>query len=245
MAVLLHSMPLTSSNLRPIALARQSEDPSLGSVFATQPLERFDMGQAVFWEGDAAEHVFQVTEGVLRLIRILPDGRRGVTGFIYPGDVLGAGFQDRYLCTAETVTPVELRRRSRRQFQSLVSEHSALGRELYALMCAELSAAQDQMLLLGRKTAQERVASFLLLVARKFPRRAEGRSLALPMTRQDIADHLGLTIETVSRTVTKLRKSGAIALLDAQRVLLRDLAALARLAGEGDGRELRRAASPP
>ena len=127
----------------------------------------FAPGEAIFWEGDQAGQIFDVLEGVLRVYRILPDGRRAIMGFIYPGDILGVSFQDRYLFTAEAVTDVKVRRFSRGRFFSLVNKSPALRPQLFALLCDEMSAAQDQMLLLGRKSAEERVVSFLLAVHRK------------------------------------------------------------------------------
>ncbi len=188
-------------------------------------------GEAIFWEGDEARQIFDVLEGVLRVCRILPDGRRAIVGFIYPGDVLGVSFQDRYLFTAEAVTEVKVRRFSRERFFSLVSESPVLRPQLFALLCDEMSAAQDQMLLLGRKSAEERVVSFLLAVHR---RSAIDHSIVLPMSRLDMADYLGLTIETVSRMMTSLCRRGLIRTVGRQGVGLRKLTALREIAGDVD-----------
>lgn len=206
---------------------------SFGSLFLAQPPEQLAANEALFWEGDRAEHIFEVTDGVLRLFKVLPDGRRAITGFLFPGDVLGLAYRDKYLCTAEAVAPTKVRRFRRSQFQAALGQSPELGRQLFAMMCDELSAAQDQVLLLGRKNAQERVASFLLAVARKL-RAADSRvkSVILPMLRQDMADYLGLTIETVSRVMSRLRADGVIALPDPQRLVIRDYGALRRLSGE-------------
>ena len=126
------------------------------------PLER-----ALFWEGDKAGQIFDVLEGVVRIYRIMSDGRRAIMGFIHPGDVLGVSFQDRYLFTAEAVTQVKVRRFARGRFFAMINESPALRPQLFAILCDEMSAAQDQMLLLGRKTAEERVVSFLLAIRRK------------------------------------------------------------------------------
>ena len=172
-----------------------------------QLAESFSAGEALFWEGDQAGQIFDVLEGVLRVYKILPDGRRAIMGFIYPGDVLGVSFQDRYLFTAEAVTGVKVRRFSRGRFFSRVNELPALQPQLFALLCDEMSAAQDQMVLLGRKSAEERVVSFLLAIHRKCPADNE---IELPMSRLDMADYLGLTIETVSRMMTSLVRRGLI-----------------------------------
>ena len=182
--------------------------PTLQDIFEGQPLNSFRAGEAMFWEGDAAGHIFHVLEGVLRVCKILPDGRRAIMGFIYPGDVLGVSFHSRYLFTAEAVTGVKVRRFSRGRFFSLVNELPELRPQLLALLCDEMSAAQDQMLLLGRKSAEERVVSFLLAVHRKMRRQ---QRIELPMSRLDMADYLGLTIETVSRMMTALTAAALFA----------------------------------
>jgi CRP/FNR family transcriptional regulator, anaerobic regulatory protein len=160
--------------------------------------------------------------------RILPDGRRAIMGFIYPGDVLGVSFQSRYLFTAEGVTDVKVRRFSRNRFFSLVNESPELRPQLFAVMCDEMSAAQDQVLLLGRKSAEERVVSFLLAVHRK---NGTGNAVELPMSRLDMADYLGLTIETVSRMMTALTRRGLISATGRHTITLRRMSALCEVAG--------------
>ena len=152
-------------------------------------------------------------------------------GFVYPGDVLGVSFQDRYLFTAEAVTDVKVRRISRGRFFSLVNKSPDLRPQLFALLCDEMSAAQDQMLLLGRKTAEERVVSFLLAVHRKG---AAGKEIELPISRLDMADYLGLTIETMSRTMTSLDRLGLIHATGRHRVALRKLNMLREIAGSDE-----------
>ncbi|MGO4677242.1 Crp/Fnr family transcriptional regulator [Bosea sp. 2YAB26] len=214
----------------------QVSAPDLGSLFRRQPIEKVETGAAVFWEGDEATHVFEVVEGVLRVFKIMSDGRRVITGFIYPGDLLGVSLKDHYLYTAEAITPAKLRRFARSRFQDEINRCPELRPQLFAQFCDEMAAAQDQMVLLARKSAEERVSSFLLLIAR---RRAGGRPtsplLAVPMTRLDMADYLGLTIETVSRSMSKLIACGVIAPSGRSAIIIRQLARLARLAGEGDG----------
>lgn len=208
---------------------------TLQDLFLGQPTECLAAGEALFWEGGSAGQIFDVVKGVLRVYRILQDGRRGVTGFIYPGDVLGVSYRDRYVFTAEAVTEVKVRRFSRTRFFALVDESPALRPQLFALLCDEMSAAQDQMILLGRKSAEERVVSFLLAVQRKS---ADGNEIELPMGRQDIADYLGLTIETVSRTMTSLARRELIGTSGRHSVTLRKLATLRKISGSDDGAEV-------
>ena|SRR5271155_5575339 len=205
--------------------------PTLKDLFSGQATETFSPGEALFWEGDPARQIFDVLEGVLRVYRIMPDGRRAIMGFIHPGDVLGVSFQNRYLFTAEAVTEVKVRRFARGRFFSAINETPALRPQLFAILCDEMSAAQDQMLLLGRKNAEERVVSFLLAVHRKG---TLGAHIELPMSRLDIADYLGLTMETVSRMMTSLARRGLIAIGARHTVALRKLTALREIAGDDE-----------
>ena len=187
----------------------------------------------VFFETDPAEHVFEIVKGVLRLYKLMPDGRRAITGFLFPGEILGVSVKDRYLYSAEAVTQVRLQRYPRALLHANLAKSPGLSREVLAMACDELSAAQDQVLLLARKSAYERIASFLLSVARRMSADGEPvREIELPMTRLDIADYLGLTIETVSRALTKLKADGLIALPTAHKVVLRRINDLMVAAGE-------------
>src|SRR4051812_42407465 len=140
---------------------------SIRGLFATQAAEKFTPPRAIFWEGDAAVDVFYLLEGCVRVHRTLEDGRRAILGFIRAGALLGVSFQKTYLFTAEAITPARLRRLPRRRFLSLVDESSNLRPKLHAEICSETTAAQDQIICLGRTGADERVATFLL----KLPRR--------------------------------------------------------------------------
>jgi CRP/FNR family transcriptional regulator len=211
-----------------------SQAVSLRSLFGGQPLETFETGMAIFWEGDDARHVFEVVEGVLRVFRILSDGRRVITGFLYPGDLLGVSLKDHYLYTAEAVTRTKLRRYEHGRFQDEINRSPELRPQLFACLCDEMAAAQDQMVLLARKSAEERVASFLLVIARRLGGEQKHPVVEIPMTRLDMADYLGLTIETVSRTMTRLTNCGVIAPSSRHAIVVRRLGQLAVLAGEAD-----------
>jgi CRP/FNR family transcriptional regulator len=155
----------------------------------------------------------------------LPDGRRQVTGFLFQGDFLGLAFDGSYTYSAEALTDATVCRFARRQFENFVDDHPDVERRLRAMASNELAAAQDQMVLLGRKTALERVASFLLgLIRRQEQLGRDGKAIRLTMTRNDIADYLGLTTETVSRTLTGLRHQGVIELDGNTLVRVRDRA---------------------
>ena len=192
---------------------------------------RFAPNQTVFFEGDPADSLYNVKQGVVKLFKLLADGRTQITGFLFPGDFLGLALLNKYSYSCEAVTASELCRFPRVEFEALLDRFPALERQLLNTASNELAAAQDQMLLLGRKTAQERLATFLVLMRRRATSPTNPDTIILPMSRQDIGDYLGLTIETVSRTVTRLRKSGAIDLPDPHSFVVRDSEALAALSG--------------
>lgn len=191
-------------------------------------------GTRITEEGEPADHVFNVTAGSVRLYKLLADGRRAITGFLFPGDFLGLTAGKTYACSAEAMSPVRLCRFPRRRLEGLFSEMPKLERRLLAMASNELAAAQDQMVLLGRKTASEKLASFLLQLGhRQEARQLPADPVALPMGRSDIADYLGLTTETVSRTITQFKTTGLISLQPRGRVALRDRRALEEYAEGG------------
>jgi CRP/FNR family transcriptional regulator len=183
-------------------------------------------GQALFHEGDPATRVFTLTRGTLKLYKLLADGRRQVTGFLHPGDFLGISIDDEHAFSAEALEESQLCWFPRGRFDDFVDEQPTMERELYRMAAHELAAAQQQFVLLGRKTAIERVASFLLLLLeRSTPSARIGCAMVhLPMSRSDIADYLGLTKETVSRVISALKRDRIIRLeaLDVIQILERD-----------------------
>ncbi|HUL09708.1 MAG TPA: helix-turn-helix domain-containing protein [Candidatus Acidoferrum sp.] len=200
-------------------------------IAAISVVQKLSPGRTLFSEGDAAENVYEVVRGTLRLYKLLPDGRRQITGFLSAGHLLGLAHEDCYLYTAEAITEVTLCRYPRARFVRMVDEVPGFARRLLDVTSNELCAAQDQMLLLGRKSAVEKVASFILTMAGR--RGGQRSEVHIPMTRADIADYLGLTVETVSRTLTRLRQDGVIALQSACCIELRNPGRLEELgAGE-------------
>ena len=183
---------------------------------------------AILFDQDAvASSVFNVTDGVVRLYKSLADGRRQIVGFALPGDFLGLALMDRYGVAAETVTQVSVCRFARPAFVAYVDGRPHLLRRLHEFAGHELSLAQDQMLLLGRRTAEEKIAAFLLNLQTRYGRIGTiSVNVPLPMSRQDIADYLGCTIETVSRSLTKLAREkvlvivpGGVRLLSTERLV--------------------------
>jgi CRP/FNR family transcriptional regulator, anaerobic regulatory protein len=177
--------------------------------------------RSIFDETDPAEYVYNVTEGTVKVYKLLGDGRRQITGFLFAGDFLGLTHNESYAYSAEALAPTTLCRFPRRKLEALLDEMPHLEQRLLAMASHELAAAQDQMMLLGRKSARERVVSFILMLSNSATRHGQpGDPVSLPMSRGDIADYLGLTIETISRTLTLLRKQGLIELLDEKHVRL-------------------------
>ncbi|CCE97253.1 Crp/Fnr family transcriptional regulator [Sinorhizobium fredii] len=209
--------------------------PDLPCLFSRRPVERVAPGQAVFWEGDEATHIFEVADGMLRALRLLGDGRRIIVGFLRPGDLLGVSLKERYLYTVEAVSAVELRRFPRRRFEDEVARYPHLQQQLFSKLSDEMTAAQDQTVLLSRRSAEEKLANFFLMMTRcEICERTW--VVDLPMTRLDIADYLGMTIETVSRTITKLANSGIIATPERRSITVLKMETLRSLA-DGDESE--------
>jgi CRP/FNR family transcriptional regulator len=194
---------------------------AVSQVAAISSLQTVAAGTALFTEGDDANNVYEVVRGILKLYKLLPDGRRQITGFLSGGDLLGLSVSGVYFYTAEAVTDLTLCRYSRAGFDRLVDEVPGFARRLLAVHSDELRAAQDQMVLLGRKMSDEKMSSFLLMLADRQDV-ADGNVVDVPMSRNDIADYLGLTTETVSRTITKLKTLGIIRAASSARIILVD-----------------------
>lgn len=187
-------------------------------------------GQTLFHEGDPATRVFTVTRGTLKLYKLLADGRRHVTGFMHPGEFLGISVDDEHAFTAEALEDTQLCWFPRSRFDDFVEEHPSLERELYRTAAHELAAAQRQMLLLGRKTAIERLATLLISLADRVGPSRGAKLIRLPMSRSDIADYLGLTKETVSRVLSGMKRDRLIRLHAVDKLELIDREMLAQIA---------------
>ena len=189
--------------------------------------------QILFCEGDESAAVYAVTEGTVRLSKMLPDGRRQITGFLSAGGFLGIAYEDTYAYSAEAVTRLALCRFPRRGLEALLGEMPRLERQLFSIASNELKAAQDQMLLLGRKSAEEKISTFLWQWCRRSGQGCEpGCVIDLPMNRTDIADYLGLTTETVSRTLSRFAKDGLLAIPSPHKVQIFQPELIEELAGE-------------
>jgi CRP/FNR family nitrogen fixation transcriptional regulator len=183
----------------------------------------FDRNAEIYGADEPADFFYEVVTGAVRTYKVLADGRRQIGAFHLPGDVFGLEAGDTHGFSAEAVVNSTVRVAKRAGIVALAARDANVAAGLWTATARSLRGAQEHMLLLGRKSAEERVASFLLEMA-------SGREIIeLPMSRQDIADYLGLTIETVSRTLTHLEDVAAIALPTSRRVVVKSRASLQRL----------------
>ncbi|AXI41399.1 helix-turn-helix domain-containing protein [Sulfitobacter sp. SK011] len=196
---------------------------------------RLKPGTFLYYEGDHVEWLYQVTSGVLRLTRLLADGRRQVIAFGYPGDIVGFPSNGRHHADCEALTEARLQPYRRSALESGEGDPK-LHQGLLQAALREISAMQDHFMMLGRKSASEKLASFLCVLVDQVGQDLGGfRQVTLPMSRSDIADFLGLTTETVSRTFTQLRKSKIIAIENIQTIIvLRPTALLGLSLGDRD-----------
>lgn len=198
---------------------------ALLDLFAgTEMTVPFERNSEIYGEGEPTDYVHFVVSGTVRVCKLLDDGRRQIEAFHRQGAVFGLEIGATHRFSAEAVTPVTLRLVRRSVVVALAARDPEIAQALWTLAAGDLQRSQDHVLLLGRKTAQERVASFLGELA-------SGEAVDLPMSRQDMADYLGLTIETVSRTLTQLEGNGIIAFRSPRRIVIRNRAALRRLDG--------------
>jgi CRP/FNR family transcriptional regulator, nitrogen fixation regulation protein len=206
------------------AMPPRNEAMSVKPLGAARVLSK---SEELFAEGDAADFFYKVVSGTVRTYKLLSDGRRQIDEFHLAGDIFGLETGEEHRFSADAVDAATIVAFRRRRFGTLAHDDPALGDQVMASMMRSLDRAHDHMMLLGRKTAQEKVATFLLDIARRVSK--EDR-FELPMQRTDIADYLGLTIETVSRTLTQFARQGLIKLAAASRsVVLCDKTALRRL----------------
>jgi CRP/FNR family nitrogen fixation transcriptional regulator len=195
---------------------------SLDLMGAPMPFAR---NVEIYGENETADYLYKVVSGAVRTYRVLNDGRRQIGAFLLAGDMFGLEAGAIHGSSAEAIADSVILVIKRSAVIALAERDAEVARQLWTLTARELGRVQNHMLLLIRN-AQERIATFLLEMAERAP---AGDAVDLPMSRQDIADYLGLTIETVSRTLSQLEENAAIALPTSRRVVLRNRSALSRL----------------
>jgi len=194
--------------------------------------------------GETRNHVYTVTEGALRLVRTLADGRRQVSGFVLPGDYLGLGSTGSHRFDVEAIVDSRVCRAPFLQMQELCQHYPHMEHKLLQRACEALDMAQDNALALARLQPLERLADFLLrLAAREAILGQASSHIWLPMGRSDIADHLGLTVETVSRTFSRLRQQEIISMPHLNKVEVLNFCGLQKLACEGSNTSTANSAS--
>jgi CRP/FNR family nitrogen fixation transcriptional regulator len=207
-------------------LATASDVVALGAVTLSSMRMRFEQNEEIFGADEPAEYLYKVVAGAVRTVRFSSDGRRQIVSFHMPGDIFGLELGKAHTFSAEAVSSCELALVRRSALDRAASQDIAAARALVELTAQSLSEAREHALVLGRKGAGERVAAFLIEL---FDREAKLNEVDLPMSRADIADYLGLTIETVSRAFTQMERICAIALPSSRHVVVRSRAALEQL----------------
>ena len=175
--------------------------------------------EEIYGEDEPAEYVYQVIRGAVRTYKLLSDGRRQIGTFLLPGDIFGLESSMTHRLAAEAIIDTTVRLVKRRSLEQAAGTDVHVARKLWTMTAGELRHAEDHMLLLGRKSAMERVANFLLEMDRRL---AVAGLMALPMCRRDIGDYLGLTLETVSRALSQLHGEGVLGFSGARQIVLRN-----------------------
>ncbi len=217
--------------IRHRAVCARCDSDELERLDAIKYYRRFEAGQTIVWAGDQMDFVASVVEGVASLTQTMEDGRRQMVGLLLPSDFLGRPNRESVAYDVTATTDVMLCCFRRLPFQSLIEETPHISQRLLEMTLDELDAAREWMLLLGRKTAREKIASFLSIIARRdasLKNRPNANELVfdLPLTREAMADYLGLTLETVSRQMSALKRDGVIELQGKRHITVPDVSAL-------------------
>jgi CRP/FNR family transcriptional regulator, anaerobic regulatory protein len=226
-----------SCPVRDLAVCGAMSDDQIAQLSKIARRRIVPAGQTIMSDQEPVSFFANIISGTVKLTKTTADGRQQIVGLLFPPDFLGRAFSRNNLYFAEAATDVEICIFPNDRFESLVADYPELQYRLFAKTLDELDAAREWMLLLGRKTAEEKVASILLILAARAERLHCGGtssasvSFEIPLTRADLADHLGLTIETVSRQITRLRAMRVITTVNSRLVTINDTPRLAALTG--------------
>ena len=234
--------------IRHRAICSYSSPSELAALDAAKFYRNYDPGQTIVAEGEPTQAIGSIVSGVEALHKTLEDGRRQMVGLLFASDFIGRPLKPIATYEAVAVTTVRMCLFHRTQFEQILTSSVTLERRLLEMTLNELDAARDWMLLLGRKNARERLASFLMILAQRQANlnkavMQDGLIVPIPLTREAIAEFLGLTIETVSRQFTALRKAGIIELPDRRSFILENVDEMRRMAGDDYSDEASSAAS--
>lgn len=229
------NQPFTAiSSVSPWLTTDASDHISLGHTVSCTAERTLAEHEHLFLEGETQTHVYLVLSGVIGMYKLLADGRRQISTFAYPGDIMGLDCAGTHVNNAESLGNSTVRSIPINAIDKLIMSEPGFGQTLLRIAASELADTRDRMLSLGRKSATEKLATFLLRISRR--NTASGRPndiVQIPMKRSDIADFLGLTIETVSRNFTKLKMAGVISLVSNSEVKVKDMELLESIA-DGD-----------
>jgi CRP/FNR family transcriptional regulator, anaerobic regulatory protein len=223
--------------VRETALCRVLNTQQLARLNRRSYRRLYPAGQLIAGVAASEDWCATVLSGVIKLSKTLSDGRQQIVALLFPGDFLGRPYRSEFPYTAETATEVQLCCYGRAYFEGFMQEQSDLKQIFLERTLDSVDAARDWMLLLGRKTAQEKVAALLLTILHRTSppcpdcEQGPSRQLTMPVTRTEMADYLGLRLETVSRQLKQLEAIGIIKRLDPRRISVRDVEALAKAAG--------------
>ena len=235
-------MPMCLGTTVVTALSPRCELPKFGSGLNTTAIHggligirvSYASNMEIFGEGEPAEYLYEVVRGLVRSCKILGDGRRQIAGFYMPGDVFGLELDGEHHFSAEAVNNAVILALKRSAIMGLAAREADFARQLWAVTAQECQRAQNHIVILGCLNARQRVAAFLLLMAL---RSSGDNEIELSMTRRDIADYLGLTIETVSRTISQFENNALIGIASTRGIILRDRAALTSIAAYDNSTE--------
>ncbi len=221
----------SSCPIRHRAVCATCDDDEIVTLDAMKYYRSFDAGQPIMWAGDRMAFVGSVVSGTATIERLMEDGRKQTMGLLLPSDFIGRPGRDTATYDVTAITDVTLCCFRRDSFEKMVAQTPHISQRMLEMALDELDAARDWMLLLGRKTAREKIATFLMMIVR---RSTEGeavlttgsKQITLPLTREAMADYMGLTLETVSRQFSKLRKEGMIAMDGKRDITIPDVEAL-------------------
>lgn len=221
--------------IRHRAVCARCDDSELSTLEGMKSYRSYTAGETILWSGDELHFVSSIVKGVATLSRTMEDGRIQLVGLLLPSDFIGHPEREAVEYDVTAVSDVTLCCFERKSFAKMVQETPHVSRRLMEMALDELDAARDWMLLLGRKTAREKIATFIEMLVRRSHVEGVGRvqpSLALPLTREEIANYVGLTLETVSRQLSSLKRDGLIRFSDRRHFEVLDIAKLREATGD-------------
>ncbi|THD83483.1 Crp/Fnr family transcriptional regulator [Aliigemmobacter aestuarii] len=227
----------SSCPIRHRAVCARCETDELERLEQIKYYRSYQAGQTVIWSGDRMDYVASVVTGIATLTQTMEDGRRQMVGLLLPSDFVGRPGRDNAAYDVTATTDLVMCCFRKKPFEDLMLRTPHIGQRLLEMTLDELDAAREWMLLLGRKTAREKIASLIAIIARRDAtlklRAAKGQiTFDLPLTREEMADYLGLTLETVSRQISALRRDGVIHLEGKRHVTIPDFDRLIEEAGD-------------